>query len=409
MHEHDAIIIGGGILGLASAWTLSKRHPDWNILVLEKENRLATHQTGRNSGVLHAGIYYLPGSMKATLTRRGKDLMESLASERGIPFERCGKLVIATDEQECSRLDTLHERSTANGVNCRMVGPEEAAELEPHARVMKALHVMDTGIIDYSLVCSTLAEDITANGGEIRTSTRVSGLRRDGKKAVVQAGQVEARTSLLVNCGGLQSDRLARMSGTDPGARIIPFRGDYYQLRPEARHLCRNLIYPVPDPAFPFLGVHFTRMIDGGVECGPNAVLSLAREGYGRASFNFRDACDALAWPGLHRLVARHWRMGCAELLRSWSKSRFTRSLQRLVPDISEKDIMPAQAGNRAQALARNGDLVDDFLIQQEGPFVHVINAPSPAATASLAIAEIIADRAESALGTPPATLETAR
>ena len=270
------------------------------------------------------------------------------------------------------------------------MGAEEAREIEPHANAVAALHVPETGIIDYGDVCRELVREIVKHGGEVRLGTSVTGIHREQNGVVVETNYGDIEADFLINCGGLQSDRLARMSGVNPDVRIIPFRGDYYKLKPHARHLCKGLIYPVPDPAFPFLGVHFTRMIGGEVECGPNAVLSLAREGYGRTSFNLRDALSTATWPGLHRLIAKHWRMGLGELLRSWSKQRFTRSLQRLVPEITSSDIETATAGNRAQALAKDGGLVDDFLIEHIGSCTHVINAPSPAATASLAIAEKI-------------------
>lgn len=393
--DRSIVVVGGGIVGLATAWTLLQRDADRRVEVLEKEPAVATHQTGRNSGVIHAGIYYKPGTLKATLCRRGKRMLEEFATRHGIPFERCGKLVVATNDEERGRLGRIEERARENGVECRLVDAAEAREIEPHVNAVEALHVAESGIIDYRVVCETLADEIRRLGGEVRTGIAVEGMTESHGATIVRTDAGPIECAQAVNCGGLQSDRLARVRGVAESARIVPFRGDYYELTPEARRLCRGLIYPVPDPSFPFLGVHFTKMIDGGVECGPNAVLSLAREGYGRFSFNLRDAISALGWPGLQRLMRRHWRMGIAEFRRSWSRALFTASLQRLVPEITADDIVSAPAGNRAQALLRNGDLVDDFLVQRNGPITHVINAPSPAATASLAIADYIADLVE--------------
>jgi L-2-hydroxyglutarate oxidase len=395
MPEADVVVIGGGIVGLATARELARRRPGASIVVLEKETGIARHQTGRNSGVVHAGLYYKPGSLKARLCRRGKSLLESFAVEHGIRHDRCGKLVVATDETERARLHGLLERARANGVDCRLVGSEEAGEIEPHVRVSEAIHVPETGIIDYVGTCGALAEEIRDRGGEVRCSAKARALLDRGSYVEVTLDGESITSRQAVNCGGLQSDRIAARSGTPLDVRIIPFRGDYYMLRPEARHLCRGLIYPVPDPMFPFLGVHLTRMVDGGVECGPNAVLSLAREGYGRASFHPKDALESMLWPGLHRLVAKHWRTGIGELRRAWSRRMFAQSLSRLVPEITEHDLLPAESGNRAQALRRSGELVDDFVIERHRNVIHVINAPSPAATASLAIAEHIAGHCE--------------
>ncbi len=393
MPDADVVVIGGGIVGLATARELARRRPGASIVVLEKETGIARHQTGRNSGVVHAGLYYKPGSLKARLCRRGKSLLESFAVEHGIRHDRCGKLVVATDETERARLHGLLERARANGVDCRLVGSEEAGEIEPHVRVSEAIHVPETGIIDYVGTCGALAEEIRDRGGEVRCSAKARALLDRGSYVEVTLDGESITSRQAVNCGGLQSDRIARRSGARLDTRIVPFRGDYYMLRPEARHLCRGLIYPVPDPSFPFLGVHLTRTVDGGVECGPNAVLALAREGYGRLSFDLRDAFDSLTWPGLRRLVLQHWKVGVGEFRRAWSRRLFARSLQRLVPELSEADLVPAEAGNRAQALKRDGMFVDDFIIERSGSIVHVINAPSPAATASLAIAEHVAEQ----------------
>ena len=392
MIDADVIITGGGIVGLATARMIMHRRPGTRVLVLEKEAGPARHQTGRNSGVVHAGLYYEPGSLKAALCRRGRGLLEDCARDLGVPHERCGKLVVATEDGELPALHRLHERALANGVDGRLIGPEAAREIEPHVRVVEAIHVPETGIIDYLAMAEALAVEIADLGGEVRCGVRVLAIGGDEAAAVVETTDGRLSAPRAINCGGLQSDRLARSGGADPRVRIIPFRGDYHELRPEARHLCRGLVYPVPNPAFPFLGVHLTRMIGGGVECGPNAVLAFAREGYGRASFDLRDAFDALSWPGLHRLAIRHWREGWAEIRRSWSRRRFADSLRRLVPEIQERDLLPAAAGNRAQAVHRDGSLVDDFVIERRGSVVHVVNAPSPAATASLAIGERICD-----------------
>ena len=392
MIDADVIIVGGGIVGLATARMIMLRRPGTRVVVLEKESGPARHQTGRNSGVIHSGLYYEPGSLKATLCRRGKKMLEDCARDLGVPHEPCGKLVVATDDEERPALHRLHERAIANGVDCRLIGSDAAREIEPHVRVVEAIHVPETGIIDYLAMAQALASQLADLGGELRCGVQVVGVAGDDGTVVVKTTSGRLEASRVINCGGLQSDRLARAGGVDPEVRIIPFRGDYHELRPEAAHLCRGLIYPVPNPDFPFLGVHLTRMIGGGVECGPNAVLSLAREGYGRASFDFQDAIEALGWPGFRRLAVRHWREGWAELRRSWSRRLFTRSLQRLVPAIREEDLLPAPAGNRAQAVHRDGSLIDDFVIERRGSVVHVVNAPSPAATASLAIGERICD-----------------
>ena len=388
MTNADIVVVGGGIVGLATARESLRRRPGSEVVLLEKESAVARHQTGRNSGVVHAGIYYRPRSLKATLCRRGKSLLEDYARERAVPLDRCGKLVVATDSSQLPGLATLHERAIANGVDCRRIGPEESADIEPHARVVEAIHVPETGIVDYVAVCERMSAEIVELGGEVRCGVRVDRVATDGDHAVIDGSDGRLTARLAINCAGLQSDRLASSDGSRSDVRIVPFRGDYYVLRPEARDLCRGLIYPVPDPEFPFLGVHLTRMVDGGVECGPNAVLSLSREGYGRASFDPKDAFDVLAWPGFRRLAARHWRMGLGEFRRAWSRRLFARALQRLVPDLKETDLVRAPSGNRAQAVGRDGGLVDDFVIEADGAVVHVVNAPSPAATSSMAIAE---------------------
>jgi L-2-hydroxyglutarate oxidase len=362
-------------------------------VVFEKERDLAAHQTGHNSGVLHSGVYYKPGSLKATLCREGKAALERFCADEGIPYETCGKVIVATDESEVPALERILERGGANGVRCERISRERLAELEPEARGIAALHVPEAGIVDYRAVCARLAEKLRAAGHEIRLGARVRALRRTGQSSVVETESGELEASWVVNCAGLHSDRVARASGVDPGARIVPFRGEYFELRPERRGLCRNLIYPVPDPSFPFLGVHFTRTIAGCVECGPNAVLAFAREGYRKTDLDLRDLAETLSYPGFLRLAARHWRAGAGELWRSLSKRAFVRALQRLLPAICADDLEPAPAGVRAQAVARDGSLVDDFLIRDAPGAVHVANAPSPAATASLRIGEVIAEQ----------------
>jgi L-2-hydroxyglutarate oxidase len=395
MESVDVAIVGGGIVGLATAYNLVRAFPDRKLVVLEKEPRLAEHQTGHNSGVLHSGIYYRPGSLKALNCRAGKQAMQDFCTEHGIPFEICGKVIVATHPDELPRLQALFERGQANGVRCEVIGPERLRELEPHATSgLRAIHVPETGIVDYRRVCAKLAELVTAAGNEVRCGARVTRFRDNGPGAVVlhtSAGIVRARCA--VNCGGLYSDRLARLAGRDPGCRIVPFRGEYYELRPAARHYCRNLIYPVADPQFPFLGVHFTRRIDGSRECGPNAVLALAREGYTWGQLDLRDLGEMLLYPALWKVVARHWKMGAGEVWRSLSKAAFVKALQRLLPAIQAGDLHPAPAGIRAQALANDGTLLDDFLVVHSERVISVCNAPSPGATASLNIGKLIVEQ----------------
>jgi (S)-2-hydroxyglutarate dehydrogenase len=389
------VVIGGGIVGLATAWQLRGRSDD-HVTVLEKESRLAEHQTGRNSGVLHSGIYYKPGSLKAINCREGKVAMEAFCESEGIPFERCGKVIVAVEESEIPALERIHERGLANGIQCERIGPERLRELEPHVRGVAAIHVAESGIVDYRAVCERLAARIREGGHEVRTATRVLAIRQRGACRVVETTQGEFEADLLVNCGGLHCDRLARLDGQRPPAKIVPFRGEYYELKPSAEHLCRTLIYPVPDPSFPFLGVHFTKMISGGVECGPNAVLAFAREGYRFGSVNLRDLFETLGYSGFRALALKHWKTGLGEMWRSLSKAAFVRSLQRLVPEITANDIVSAPAGVRAQAVRPDGAMVDDFEIVSTAGAVHVLNAPSPAATASLNIGRLVAERVES-------------
>ncbi|WP_033344768.1 L-2-hydroxyglutarate oxidase [Catenuloplanes japonicus] len=380
------VVIGAGIVGLATAHRLTIENPGATVTVIDKESRVAAHQTGHNSGVIHAGVYYKPGSLKATLCRAGSASMVAFAEEHGISVETCGKLIVATSADELPRLTALFDRATANGLPVRMLSATEAREYEPHVSAVAAMHVASTGIISYTAVCEKLAELVTAAGGRIMLGTTVTGI--GGGIVATSAGDVPA--DFVVNCAGLQSDRMARLAGIRPAARIVPFRGEYYELREDRRHLVSGLIYPVPDPQFPFLGVHLTRMIDGSVHAGPNAVLATAREGYSWGRFSARDLAEVAAFPGMWRLARRHLRYGLTEVRRSLSKPLFARGLARLVPEITEADLVPSEAGVRAQAILPSGELVDDFLIESRGGQVHVLNAPSPAATSSLEIAKHI-------------------
>lgn len=389
----SVVIVGGGIVGCATALALLRRGRV-NVTVLEKESTLAAHQTGHNSGVIHAGLYYKPGSVKAETCARGRQALIRFCEEKAIPFDRCGKLVVATSDDEVPRLDELERRGRANGLKgIRRLRREELVEYEPHVRGVAGLHVRETGIVDYRRVTEAYASEVRTLGAQIHTSAKLIGIVREGSEVVVETTRGTHRARCLVNCTGLASDRVARMAGMDPGLQIVPFRGEYFELTEARRSLVRNLIYPVPDPAFPFLGVHFTRRIGGEIEAGPNAVLALKREGYGKTSFSLRDATDIITFAGAWRLFARHWKTGLGEVWRSWNKSAFVAALQVLVPEVVADDLLPAGAGVRAQAVRPNGDLVDDFHIVEGPNMVHVLNAPSPAATASLAIGEAIAMR----------------
>lgn len=392
-NNSDILIIGGGIVGLATAYRLMNRFPDKSISILEKEAELGFHQTGHNSGVLHTGIYYKPGSLKAINCRAGKQAMEEFCTEHGIDFEICGKVIVATDELEIPRMQGIYERGQQNGVSCRLISAEECQEIEPHANAVAAIHVPEAGIVNFKQVCRKLGELIEAAGNQVLTSTRLTGLQRRDQETIAETNRGEFKTTLLVNCGGLHSDRITRMSGQKPAAMIVPFRGEYYELKPKKHYLCKSLIYPVPDPQYPFLGVHFTRMIDGGVECGPNAVLAFAREGYSKYHINPADLIESVTYPGFLHMTRQHWRMGLGELWRSYNKSAFVKALQRLMPEITVDDLTPCSAGIRAQAITPKGGLVDDFLIQESEAVVNVNNAPSPAATASLNIGTLIADK----------------
>ncbi|HYX26898.1 MAG TPA: L-2-hydroxyglutarate oxidase [Thermoanaerobaculia bacterium] len=394
----DVAVAGGGLVGLGTALALAGR--GLTVAVCEAEDHVAAHQSGHNSGVIHSGLYYKPGSLKARLCVEGARALYRFCAEEGVAHQRCGKLVVATAPEELPRLDELERRGRANGLHgVRRLGREESREIEPHAAGIAALHVPETGIADYPAVARAYARRIEARGGRVVTGARVLGVRRDGSGLVVETARGAFAASLLVNCAGLQADRVARLCGVDPGVLILPFRGEYYQLTPERRSLVRGLIYPVPDPRFPFLGVHLTRMVSGGVEAGPNAVLALKREGYRWRDVSLRDLAGTAAWPGFWRLAARYWRTGAYEVRRSLLKGAFVRDLQRLVPEIRPADLQRAGSGVRAQALDAQGRLVDDFHVVRGERAIHVLNAPSPAATASLRIGEEIAGMAVAALG----------
>jgi len=390
----DVAVIGGGIVGMATAMAvLSRRRV--SLAVLEKEDHLAAHQTGNNSGVIHSGLYYRPGSLKARNCTAGREALHRFCAEHGIAAERCGKVVVATREEQLPVLEELRRRGEANGLEgLRRLTPEEIREVEPHAAGIAGLLVPQTGIVDYVQVTEAYAGEVRRSGGEVRLGADVRRIVRDGGTMVLETGAGELRCRSLINCAGLHSDRVARLAGVEPGVRIVPFRGEYFELAPERRHLVTNLIYPVPDPEFPFLGVHFTRMISGGVEAGPNAVLAFKREGYTRWSFSAGDLLDALSYGGFWHMAGRYWRMGLGEFWRSWNKGAFVRALRALLPEITARDLVPGGAGVRAQALDPDGRLVDDFRIVEAHRQVHVLNAPSPAATASISIGEAIAEAA---------------
>jgi L-2-hydroxyglutarate oxidase len=388
----DVIVVGGGIVGLATAMSLAEQHGQ-QVVVLEAEDRLAVHQTGHNSGVIHAGLYYKPGSLKAQLCRRGLDAMYRFCEAEAVAHKRCGKLVVATEASQLPRLEALVERGTANGVVFRRLGPEQLREHEPEVAGIAGLWVEETGVVSYPQVAEVMARRIKERGGAVQLGHRVTGIRRQGSAIIVETTRGPFEGKRLVNCAGLQCDRITRMAGYDPGVRIVPFRGEYYTLRPERAHLVRGLIYPVPDPALPFLGVHFTRGIDDVVEAGPNAVLALQREGYRWSNVSLRDIADWMAFPGFWKMARVQWKNGLTEVRRSLSRARFLASLQTLLPNLTDGDIAPGGSGVRAQAVDRTGKLLDDFSLQDGPGMLHVLNAPSPAATASLAIGATLAER----------------
>ncbi|MBN1361783.1 MAG: L-2-hydroxyglutarate oxidase [Sedimentisphaerales bacterium] len=392
--DFDVVIVGGGIVGLASAYKIASMRPEVKLAVLEKEDRLAAHQTGHNSGVIHSGLYYRPGSSKAETCTAGRKELIAFAKKNAIPHDICGKIIVATDERELSVMERIFQNGSANGVEgIAKIGPEEIRKIEPAATGIAGIHVPSAGIIDFTAVANKLAELIQTHGSHNRvlTAHKVIGFNKHDFYTSVVTSKSAISTRYLINCAGLQCDRVARMDGVDPGVQIVPFRGDYHDLTEAAASKVKNLVYPVPDPAFPFLGVHFTRMIAGGVECGPNAVFAFKREGYRKTDFDLRDTWDSLSHWSTWLLFLRHWRYGLGEYARSFSKQLLLRQLQRLVPSIGLEDFRPGNAGVRAQALGPKGELVDDFKIEATKHAIHVLNAPSPAATASLAIGEHIA------------------
>ena len=391
MEGYDFAVVGGGIIGLSTAQSLLRRCPGAGVLVLEKEGDLARHQTGHNSGVIHSGVYYKPGSLKARFSREGVPALVEFCGEHGLEYEICGKIVVATEPEEIPLLRNLYERGLINGLKVETIGSEELKTIEPHAAGIAALYVPEAGIVDFVEVAEALARDLANGGGVLRTSEEVEGVRVGGDGVEVRTDHGTYRARTLVNCAGLYADRVARLSGVKAGVKIVPFRGEYYKLVPEKRHLVKNLIYPIPNPDFPFLGAHLTRSIRGGIEVGPNAVLGLAREGYKNTDVNPRDLAEVLAYPAFWRFIGKNWRTGVGEVFRSLSKEAFVRALSRLVPEIGERDLLPAPAGVRAQALTKNGDLADDFLIAEGENSVHVLNAPSPAATVALPIGDAVA------------------
>ena len=389
--QYDITIIGGGMVGLASAYHSLQLCPDQKLLLLEKESDLAAHQTGHNSGVIHSGIYYKPGSLKAKNCIDGYHMLIDFCEKHDVPFELCGKLIVALDDAELPELEKLYQRGLENGLNqIFMVEKDAIKEYEPHLNGIKAIRVPYTGIIDYTQVCEKLAQEIIKMGGTIQLSTEVKGISHKGITTIIQTSKGDIETKLTVNCAGLYCDKVAEMAGAHSDTRIIPFRGEYFKLKPEKKALVKHLIYPVPNPDFPFLGVHFTRMIDGAVEAGPNAVFAFKREGYHKSDVDLVELFESLAWPGFQKVAMKYWKTGMGEFYRSFSKTAFTNALQRLIPEVHEDDLLPAEAGVRAQACDRTGGLLDDFKIIENEHAIHILNAPSPAATSSLSIGKTI-------------------
>ncbi len=398
--QYDIIIAGGGIVGLATAYRLKEQRKDLKIAVLEKEGHIAAHQTGHNSGVIHSGIYYKPGSLKAQNCIQGYHDLIAFAEEQDIPYELCGKIIVAVNEEELPAMERVYDRGVANGLEgLKKLLASELRDYEPHVNGVGGIYVPQTGIIDYKAVSSAYARLFREWGGELHLNTTVTDLRRKGSDTEVICKGKTFHARLFINCGGLFSDRIARMNEKRLDVRIIPFRGEYYMLKKEKQDLVKNLIYPVPDPNFPFLGVHFTRMIEGGVEAGPNAVFAFKREGYHRNDFDWKDFRESVSWKGFRKVAAKYWKTGIGEFYRSYSKAAFTKALQHLLPAVQEDDLVPAGAGVRAQACSRDGGLIDDFLFSESAGIIHVLNAPSPAATSSLAIGKSIASKALNQLG----------
>ena len=392
----DIVIVGGGIVGLATAYHLTEKYPNKKILVLENEDEVAHHQTGNNSGVIHSGLYYKPGSLKAKNCIDGYHMMIQFCDEHEIPYDLCGKVVVATDKSELGRLRDLFDRGRENGLEgLEMLDQARLKEIEPHLAGIQGIRVPQTGIVNYKQVCQKLAEIITQRGGEIHLNTLVQAMKETADNVQITTSTISVECQLIINCAGLYSDEVAKMHLGKLDTRIIPFRGEYFELTAEAEHLVKHLIYPVPDPNFPFLGVHFTRMIGGGIEAGPNAVFAFKKEGYLRTDFNFKEFFGSLLWPGFQKVMFKYWKTGIGEMYRSFSKKAFTKALQRLIPEVQEEHLVPAPAGVRAQACDRTGGLLDDFKIVHEKRAIHVINAPSPAATSSLSIGKTISDMVE--------------
>jgi (S)-2-hydroxyglutarate dehydrogenase len=388
---YDFIIIGSGIVGLSVGMTLAQNHPKIRIAILEKENSFSCHQSGHNSGVIHSGIYYKPGSSKARFCRNGHDLMVKFCQEHDIAHDLCGKVIVATHRQELPLLENLYNRGLENGIKVSRLNAREVKEIEPHVNCIEGVKVFSTGIVDYKQVCQKMADIFKFHGGELFFNTKVEKIVETKEEKEVATTNGSFKTRFLINCAGLHSDRISKLGNVEPHAKIIPFRGEYYELKPEKRYLVKHLIYPVPNPNFPFLGVHFTRMIDGNIHAGPNAILSLKREGYRKTDFDFKDFFEVMTYPAFWKLAAKHSNEGIQEIIRSFSKTVFVRSLQRLIPEVQSEDLIPSSAGVRAQALMDDGNLVDDFLIINGSSSIHVCNAPSPAATSSLEIGRMIA------------------
>jgi L-2-hydroxyglutarate oxidase len=391
----DIIIAGAGIVGLATAYRIKEQQPGLRVIVLEKEDHIAAHQTGHNSGVIHSGIYYKPGSLKARNCIEGYGQLLAFADTYGIPYDLCGKIIVATRQEEVASMMQVYQRGIENGLEgLRVLDPVQIKEHEPHASGVAGIFVPQTGIIDYTKVAAKYAALFQEKGGELLLGAEVENICEKSGRINVESSAGNFEAKLFINCGGLFSDRIAKNAGADPDVRIIPFRGEYFMLKEEKKHLVKNLIYPVPDPSFPFLGVHFTRMINGEVEAGPNAVFAFRREGYHRSDFDWKDFCESVTWKGFRKVAAKYWRTGLGEFYRSYSKKAFTSALQELLPELREEDLVPAGAGVRAQACSREGGLVDDFMFVEKENVIHVLNAPSPAATSSLSIGSTIASKA---------------
>ena len=397
--RYDFTIVGAGIVGLSTAYKLSLKYPESRILVLEKENDVAAHQTGKNSGVIHSGIYYKPGSLKARNCIDGRHQLVDFCKEHEVAIDICGKVIVAVNEDEIPRLENIFERGRENQIeDIELINRKELTEIEPHVNGVAAINVPCAGIVDFTGVCRKLKELIEQKNGAVKFGEAVTSIKNNGEVLEVDAGGSMYKTAFLINCAGLQSDRVAAYAGIESPVKIVPFKGEYYELKPEAEYLVRNLIYPLPNPEFPFLGVHFTRMALGGIECGPNAIFAFKREGYKKLSFSLRDSADTFNFPGFWRMARQHWRMGMEEYKRSFSKKAFVKGLQQLIPEIREEHLKPSPAGIRAMALQPNGEILDDFYFEVAERQVHVLNAPSPAATAGLAIGDEIASKVEEAM-----------